>query len=519
MSKPLRFTSLKRFSLKARNQPTQAGQGAGFSFNVPAPTQGLNTRNDYQELQPNEARELINWLPDIGACKIRPGYQDHAELDSSTDVQGLIEYKGVSNRKLIATAGGEIHDATSTSPSVLTSAAYTSNRWRMCNFNGFLFGVNGTDTPWRYNGTAVAATGFTGPTLTTLQSIWVARNRLWVSQTNTADVRYGGIGAVTGALTTFQLSQIADGGYCVTGGAWSRDAGDGSDDYTVFVMDTGQVIVYQGDPSTNFSLVGKYMMPEPVGRNCTLKIGGDIIIMTKEGPVPLSASFQGIAFDTMAIGPWGKIAPSWKEDFITYGNGDAWTSLYANGLAIFSFPTSAASNSSKQYVFNTRRSAWTTYTGLPASSWATLNNQIYIGEFSAGNVYLHQGGQDGGMSIQAKARPGFTYPVGTARNIAINAMRPNLDTDGETQGSFVVDTDFLDKPFGNTQRVFTSAVTGADWGDDWGTDWASDPKTTKKWYGVRGYGRAIAPGLQVYSKATNTLWYSTDVMGIPGGIL
>lgn len=523
MTKPLRFATLKRTAGKMRNAPTQAGGGAAMVYNAPAPTLGLNTRNDYQELQPNEARELVNWLPDLGSCRVRPGYAAHVELASSTDVQGLAEYKGVASRKLIATADGEVHDATTLgSPTVLSSSAsYASNRWRMQNFNNFLIAVNGEDTPWSYNGSFDSDAGFSGSGLTQsdLVSIWAARNRLWFCENNTADVWYGGIGAITGSLTKFQLSQIADGGFCMAGGAWSRDAGDGADDVTVFVMDTGQVIVYQGDPSSTFSLIGKYSIPEPVGRGCVLKVGGDLVIMTKQGPVPLSASFQGAAFDATALGDWGKIAPSWKDDFDTYGDGDAWTGLYANGIVYFSFPTSASSNASKQYVYNTRRAAWTTYAGLPASSWATLSGAVYIGEFSAGNVWQHRSGTDNGESIRARGRPGYAYPVSASRNIAINAIHPNIDVDGFVGGSFAIDIDFSDSSFGDTLRELSGNSNSTEWGDPWGSPWTTLRGPIRKWYGVRGYGRAVAAGLQVYSKAENTLWYSTDVMGVPGGLL
>jgi hypothetical protein len=241
--------------------------------------------------------------------------------------------------------------------------------------------------------------------------------------------------------------------------------------------------------------------------------------MTKQSPIPMSAAKQGIAFDLMAIGAWGKIAPTWKRDFDTYGNGDAWSALYANGIIYFSFPTSSASNKSKQYVFNTRRSAWTTYTNLPASTWATLENEVYVGEFSDGKVYAHDGRTDDGSEIICKGRSGYLYPLGAAQNIAINAMKPNIDTDGNLSGTFAIDVDFIDSDFPNTNYTFLQRTAGADWGDPWGSDWGESPETVKSWYGAQGYGRAIGVSVKLSSEATNAFWYATDIMGVPGGPL
>jgi len=496
--------------------PTPEMKGAGGSFPIPAPFLGLNTREAYTSLQPTEARVLENWLPDEGAVKVRPGHDDHQEISGATSVPSLMVWKGATGQKLLAGASdGHVYDVTGT-PSSLGSG-YTVNRWQTANFNGYVFGVNATDTPWRYDGTTFGATGFTGPTLTQLQTVSQVRNRLWFSLTNNADVRYGGIGAVTGALTAFQLSQIAAGGKCVAIGSWSRDAGDGSDDFTVFIMNTGEIIVYQGDPQTNFALVGKYMAPPPVAVGTIVKVGGELVIMTVSGPIPVSAAVAGNAFSFDALQMWGKIAPSWKTDFARYGSNAGWNAHFFDGLVYFNIATGLSTT--KQYVLNTRVSAWTVYTKLPAAQFADISGTLYFGGYSDGFVYRHGTGTDNGAQIITLARQGASYPMGAGNASQYTSFQPLIDANGPTQFQFALDVDFRDSALGSSIYDLTTAGTGAQWGDPWGSDWASPGRSKRRWYSAKGFGRAVAPVVRTRSTADSVSWFASQLIAVPGGPL
>lgn len=492
---------------------TKEMQGTGTSFAIPAPFLGLNTREAYTQLQPTEARVLENWLPDEGAVKVRPGYLTHQTISGATTVPTLMRWKGATGEKLMAGANGNIYDV-SGAPSSLGSG-YTVNRWSTTNFNGYIFGVNAADTPWRYDGTTFGATGFTGPTLTTLQTISQARNRLWVTQTNSADVRYGPIGGVTGALTTFQLSQIASGGKCVGIGSWSRDAGDGSDDFTVFVMNTGEVIVYQGDPATSFALVGKYMAPAPIGLDFLVKIGGELVIMTRSGPIPLSAVVAGSAFSFDALQTWGKVAPSWRTDFSRYGANAGWNAYFFDGIVYFNIATGLTST--KQYILNTRTNAWGVYTNMPVAMFADYLGSLYFGSYSSGLVYRHAGGTDAGGQIITLARQGASYPGGAGNSKQFTMFMPLMDMDGPTQFQFALDIDFQDSALGSSIFDLSTSGSGAAWGDPWGSEWASPGTSKRRWYSARGYGRAVAPVVRTLSLADNMSWFASQIMGVPGG--
>lgn len=496
---------------------SQQAVGLGQPFPIPAPVSGLNSRENYTSLAATEARVLRNWLPDEGSCRVRPGYAEHQDISGATIVPTLMTWKGATGTKLVAAADGELYDVTGAA-SAFTAASYTNDRWSHANFNGYLFGVNGTDTPWRYDGTNDSATGFTGPTLTSLSTVKQVRNRLWFTLNNSADVYYGGIGSITGALTAFQLSQIAAGGKCIAINSWSRDAGDGSDDFTVFIFDTGEVIVYQGDPATSFALVGKYNAPKLVEKDATVKIGGELVLVTVSGPIPVSAIIGGNAFSPDALSYWGKVAPGWAADYGRYKANPGWSAHFFNGIVYFVFPTGTATT--LLYVLNTRCNppAWTTYTDMPVASLADYDGNLYFGSYSDEWVYRHGTGSDNGADITTLARQGASYPLGASRSLVCKNIRPNIDADGPAQVQFCLDTDFQDGTLG-TARDITASSSGTDWGDDWGGAWGASGRAPRRWYGVRGKGRAIAPVIRTSSAASTVNWWSTDIRAVKAGQL
>lgn len=493
-----------------------ARSGSGVPFPFPAPTAGLNLRQDSTALSPQEARELVNFLSDEGVVRIRPGYGTAADGMGAGAIGALGVFEGASARKLVACAGGEVWDASASTASALTSAAYTSDAWVLENKNGWLFGTNGIDVPWRYDGVSVAATGFAGTSLTlsNLETVANVRDRLWFTEGNSADVWYGGIGAVTGTLTRFQLSQIASGGKCVCIGAWSRDAGDGADDVTVFMMNTGEVIVYQGDPASSFALVGKYSAPEPVGKQCLLKLGGDLVAITRAGFIPVSVILRGVPDDATTIPIWGNVAAGVARDVAAFGANATWGAHQAGGLVYFNvpvFPGTAA----KQYVLNTRNRTWSTY-DLPATMFASLGGTVYFGGVAGGVVHGVGGATDGGAAIVATARQGFAAAPG-GRNARVTLIRPFLTADGLVQGEVDVDMDFEERGFSGAVKTFTGLDEGTDWGEDWGGDWAGGTQNFKRWLSVKGEGNAMSVIARFRTSARNVKWHQTQVRAIPAG--
>ena len=102
------------------------------------------------------------------------------------------------------------------------------------------------------------------------------------------------LNAAGGELHEIPLSGAATkGGRLLFCANWSIDAGNGLDDKLVFCTDLGELLIFTGsnpaDPS-NWRQEGRYEVSAPTGMNAHLSIGGDLLIATIDGIVPISAA-------------------------------------------------------------------------------------------------------------------------------------------------------------------------------------------------------------------------------------
>ena len=171
-------------------------QGAARSLSRPAPVLGWNPRDSRQAMKPAEAIQLDNWFPDTGFVKVRPGHEGHATGVGSGLVKSVFAWWGPGSQKLLAAGGGEIYDASSAgSASALTSNTYTSDEWQTVNYGNHVTGVNGSDTPWHYDGTTFANSTWTATGLTQSNLINVAafNNRLYFVEKDKAFFWYSDV--------------------------------------------------------------------------------------------------------------------------------------------------------------------------------------------------------------------------------------------------------------------------------------------------------------------------------------
>lgn len=472
----------------------------------------MNTRDGLADLPANEARVLENWTPTGSAVTPRGGLNEVSDSGVALSIETLAAYEGPAGTALIGIVDGDVYDLSAAAGSLIDAAGYTDSRFQTEMYNGWLFGVNGVDTPWRFDGSAIAATGFSGSGLTIadLVNVRKVRNRLWFCQKNSADVWYGPLGGVTGTLTKFQLSQIAGGGYCMAIGAHSVDGGAGPDDYTVFVMSTGEVIVYTGDPSSTFSKVGNYTMPPPVSRQCLVNIGGPLAVVTTMGLVPLQAGMQGVAFDTLAIGPFGKVAPSIQSDAQSYGSLDGWAVNFAGGYVVINVPVFDG-GLSRQWVYNTLTGAWCRWSRIDAASMTVYLGRFHFGAWQTGKVYDLSGVDDDGVNIPLTARQA-AYREPSGKKLIAKAVRFDFDITGEVDGRFGLDVDFVQRPITIPSMVLAQAFATTPWGSDWGSDWSTADQYKGQWFSTYAEGRAIGLALEATGNAAELLWHGSHLL-------
>ncbi len=498
-------------------KPQQFEQGT--SLTLPAPFGGLNLRDDINALKPNEARNLDNWIPALGDLRVRPGTTAYATGLGSGEVQTVKRFDGLTATKLIAGCNGALWDISSSGAGTSLASGFTSNRWQSVCFGNKLIMCNGADTPQTYDGSTVGSGGWSGVTVTGLVNVALARNRIWFAENNQAWVWYGASGGITGALTKFDLSQIAQGGTCTAIGHWSRDAGTNPDDYTVFVMSTGEVIIYLGDPASTFSLVGKYRTAPPIGRQCLLNLGGELLIITKMGLVPVSAAISGVALDFAALDPWGKVQPGIVADSDTYATTAGWNMHLHNGLLYLTVPQ-IAGTLTKQWVLNTRTGGWATCSGYNASCMETYGAGLYFGASTGGVVHQVTGSSDLGSDIIASANCAFVYPNQAQNNNLFTGIRPKLQSSGAVAGLIGVDTNFVIRPFVGDAVPIAQDTSTTPWEtSSWETSsWGTANAVVALWFSITGEGRSVSPRFQAIGQTTTLQWLATDLLYKPGGI-
>lgn len=400
----------------------------------PAPTLGWVTVNSLTGSKPGSALRLENIFPQQQNARIRRGAAIHQSI--LVPPVSFAAYRAVGLKKLFVLSDDSIFDVTASGDTYLLdsdgeilldsdgepliefelSAMVTglgSGYASYVNFTNdagtFLILVNGTDPLQRYNGVAWTAVpvfeGTTDPedVDTDIFSVVAAyRNRLFFVEKGTMNVWYLGVNAIEGDANKFPLSGIFDGGGSImTIGTWSMDAGDGLDDKFVIITDQGQVAIFQGsDPSdaNDWFLVGRYDISKPLGPRAMMRQGGDIIVGTEEGAIPISAAVTKDPAALSLAAASAPIEPDWAREAALRRDFNweilKWTEL---NMVIVSLPTSSAEPEDHYcFVANTETGAWTKYTGWNIRCMEYFEGQVYFGS-PDGRIYAaEQGGSDGG---------------------------------------------------------------------------------------------------------------------------
>lgn len=485
-------------------------QPKGEPIPFPAPALGMNTRDSVNALDPRDARLIRNMIPESGKLVIRRGKTAHQTISGATAVGAMWTHVGTAQNVLLAAANGKVFDVTG-APSQLATG-FSLNTWSIAQLNDTSVAVNGTDTPWAYTvaGGFDATSGLSGAGLTiaNLRTVHIAGVRMWFTEEGAAWAWYLDVGAVTGVLTKFNLQEETKGGYLT--GIYEYGP------YTIFLMSTGETLAYQGDPGLDFSLAKRYTAPAPVGYAPGVDVGGELVIMTSSAPLPFSAIAAGLGFDTTSLQSWGKIAPSWAEDFARFGALAGWNALFYKGLVIFNVPTSATT--SKQWVFNTRVRGWCEFTNLQASQFAELNGTLYFGDLGQGKVFTNTGGTDEGLAVVGLMRGAFTYPFGDKANGQYTLAQLIGKASGLVTAQIQVDTDFEEAGITAPEVPISSAGSGP-WDGPWDGPWGEDGRALLRWSKIKGYGRSVAPVVQFNSQADDLEFFATNILAAPAGVL
>lgn len=486
---------------------------------LPAPITGWNTRDALDAMDPTDAVILDNWYPDAGGLVVRNGFQQWATGIGTGQVQTLAEYNAGATRKLLAAGGGSIYDASLTGAvGAALGSGFGSNQWQTGNFKARLFFVNGQDTPQVYNGSALANATFSGVTQSTLNSVYVYKQRLFFGAVNTQGFWYAALNAITGALTFFDLSTLSTlGGNMIAITSMSHDGGDGVQDYICFVMSSGDVFIYLGvDPgdATQWALVGRYRISPPVSPRAVCRYGAESYLTTADDHVPLQQ--QLVALKVGQVPPRSKVSSAVQNAVNANGAGFGWQSLYypAGRRLIFNIPN--IDGTFDQHVFNTETSAWCRFVGMPSVCWGLYNNNLFFGS-AGGIVYMaNTGSLDLLQPVLADAQQAWNKFDAPIRK-RVTAFRPIVQSVGQIAYSFGVGFDY-----GNIDITASvaSGVTGSPWNTSpWNTSpWSAEAVVDQRWRIAGGTGEAVS--FRLIATATQpATWFRTDLRIEPGNAL
>lgn len=518
----------------------------------PAPTGGwIANRSKALSRAPNAppgAATLENWFPTATGIKLRRGTRRHATIGVGEDpIFSLFTYHIGTQEQLFACTMTTIYDVTNitnpipmeigvgddnvlgtgepdeslgepSDPGVVMLTGLTSGKWVVAPMTtdggNFIRGVNGADTPWVYDGAAFSDI----PALTfdvgeqaepeDLSFVWSYKRRQFFIRKNTLDAYYLPVNQVGGELAVLPLGAVFSlGGSLLFGASWSlgTSSAGGLSAQCIFVTTEGEVAVYQGDnPDSvdDWSLVGVYRIGRPLGQQAFIRAGGDIIIATTVGFLPLSTAIQ---LDAAALAPGAVSSPieeAWTEAVLRRSQGD-WNCITWPDEAMVLISPPVADDTSV-FVANANTGAWAKFTGWRPRCWCVWRGRLYFGS-------------DGGQVVQAGitgSDQGSTYTgryMGLFDDLGAPASRKIARMVRATLQSTVAISPFVSVAFDwNMNFPAAPPAEPAQIDNVWDSAtwdqarWDSENLSViyQRWNAAGGSGARVAPVVQITSGST-----------------
>lgn len=488
----------------------------------PAPIGGWNARDALSQMPKTDAVKLINWIPDAGAVVSRGGCVDYCVLTGECET--LVEYHSGATRKFLAAAGDKIYDITAPDSVSEIKTGLSNARWQTVQHNDRLIFVNGADAPLVFGGsdfTEMADTNSVGASEFIGCNSFKGRCFYW--KADSQDYYYAEAGGFQGKLTRFQLGTVAQqGGNLINMLTWTLDSGSGVDDLAVFVMSSGEALVYQGaDPSNanNWSMIGRFNIGQPFAYRGHARLASDEILITRDGYLNISSALQaGRLNPDQHIS--AKIINAVKQKTDALSNKYGWQiCFYPRGNWLIVNVPIETNRVYEQHVYSTKTGQWTKFSGWNARCFGVFNDNLYFGE-GGKVVQADIGVSDYGNQINFEAIPAWSH-LGSYANIkqltgiqvVTNYVYPefiqiNASSDfNEPQGY----------PYVIAPEKVPRAWNIAEWDQD---HWAAtNGRTTSAWKNVSAAGFAITYNLRITTRAQRLAWYSTSLMFNNAGVV
>lgn len=272
------------------------------------------------------------------------------------------------------------------------------------------------------------------------------KSRVWYWSRKSDEACYTALNARGGTLVRFPLGYVAQtGGNIILIETLTMDGGNGPDDFLAFVLDTGECLIYQGsDPGdpADWAIVGRFNVPPPLNGKCVTRIGGDSLMLTQAGLIPLQ-NYIKAAFGQTQVDWLEKINPRIRS--IAPSDGRLFYSA-TNGLLLVQC-------NAYLFAMDVKTGGWSYWTlSAPlGDTWGNGDETLGIsesGNFRAGgfaeiNSTLYVLGYGGALQSPFFSDTLYQYNTGQTRDLAIvygpqfvdqgaisTHVRPYLETSG-----------------------------------------------------------------------------------------
>jgi len=366
--------------------------------------------------------------------------------------------------------------------------------------------------------------GITGVNSNRFANVNLFKNRLYFTEKESLTCWYLDVDAIGGPATPLYFGGIArNGGYLQAMGTWTLDAGQGADDYAVFVTSMGEIIVYNGtdpDNADTWALKGVWQLGQTFSRRCFFKWSGDLLLLTQDGLVPLASALQSSRLDPR-VNLTDKIYFAVSQAATLYYANFGWQINYfaSENMLILNIPIT---NGTEQYVMHTITKSWARFTGIEAHCWEVSGDaDIHFG----GNGIIgdfYQINSDDGNNINAAAQQAYSYFDKPGQLKRFTMVRPILQSSGGVPNVFCgLSTDFnteinLGQVSFNPASVNDGVWDTSKWDN---ANWVGGLTTTAIWQGVTGIGFTGSINLNVAARNIELHWVSTDYILEAGGVI
>lgn len=485
---------------------------APLSF--PAPLRGWVENDNPVSARGGAASVLENFLPTPTGTRLRGGCQSVSNVGGP--IIGMFGYDNGVTQRLFAATANAIKDASvmDMSAASVVVPGFLGGEPVATQFatlgKTYLYVVNGIDYPWLYDGSTwqqvrsgTTPVAITGTGADQFSHVWAFKSRLFFAVANSMKIWSLPVGQVGGAAVDLSLAGVFQkGGRVLFGTTWSADSGAGMGDRCVIVTDRGEVAIFEGtdpaDPS-RWGLVGRYEIAPPLGPNAHLKVGGDVLIATTQGLVPLSGvvTKDPLALESIAISR--PISRTWSNTVAATGLG--WRVVkWDNAGVVMVLPATGRADAWAAYA---QTGAWCRITGWDMTAAAMHKGRLYFGGRDGYVKQADTTGRDDGVPFTGRFRglPEQTPRLGF-KTVTLARAWFNATSDVRCGLRFVTraDDDFPPPP-----RPWTPMEPAGGWDsgmwDQMLWDQGNDEMRLvgTMWRSVGASGAMIAPEVQVVS--------------------